>query len=202
MGRRHGGAAHQTVGPGIVIVLPGALHIAAVHHGGPDVAAGGGDLGLQLQSGAAAPGGEGGHLAALLPVGQLVLLVNGDADLLPGVQRIDHGRAVHAGNKGGGQRGVVRVHVDKRGGGGVAVINQHSQHAVALAHVVGAGEAAGIVDLVGEGEGAAVCAAALDQGNTRLAAVVAVAESGVVVVHVSLRNMRKPVHGHIRPGLM
>ena len=206
MGRRHGGAAHQTVGPGIVIVLPGALHIAAVHHGGPDVAAGGGDLGLQLQSGAAAPGGEGGHLAALLPVGQLVLLVNGDADLLPGVQRIDHGRAVHAGNKGGGQRGVVRVHVDKRGGGGVAVINQHSQHAVALAHVVGAGEAAGIVDLVGEGEGAAVCAAALDQGNTRLAAVVAVAESGVVVVHVgavarvihneALALGELPLHGH------
>ena len=142
IGGGHGGAAHLLV-------------LLALGHG-ENVAAGGGDLGLDVQGGGGAPAGEGGHLAAggLVGIHHVVQAV--EADLGPGCRQLhelcagaaaDHHGRVLAGAFGG--------HVGGHLVGGLVVIHDHGG-GVAHTHQ--------IVDLILEGD----VLAPLDQGHIGL----------------------------------
>ena len=173
----HGGTAHHAVAAGVALV--GGVDL--VDDGGPDVAAGGGDLRLQLQAGTSAPGGEGGHLAVGGILHGLVVLGNHDVHGLACLEGSLHGSAVLAVDKGAGEAGVLHADVDQFRGIGIAVIDQHAQNAPFLS-VDHSGEGLGVGDLIGKGQ-----VAALDQGKAGLAILI-----GVLIV---------PAHGVVvAPG--
>ena len=193
VGGGHGGAAHHAVVAHIVVIDAGGVggNEGGIDDGGPDVAAGGGDLGLQLQRGTCAPGGEDGHLALVRALDDLVLPADTQRGMLAlghgGLGGLIQGVAVLTGDEAGGQHGTVRAHVDQLGGIGVLVIDDDGLHGelgdiVALGGVVVApGELGGGVDLVHKADAAATA----DQGDaagTLLAVAGVVAEAGVVVV--------------------
>ena len=94
-GGGHGGAAHV------------AVAAQGIGQGGVDVAAGGGDLGLQLQLRGDAHGGELGHLTGGGVVHGTVAVENGDGLLLQGHQVV----AVGFGDEDGGDGSTLHSHI-------------------------------------------------------------------------------------------
>ena len=115
VGSGHGGTAHHGVGTGVVGVGACAAGVGGVHDGGPDVAAGCGDLRLQLQTVACTPGGELGHLTSQIPAVQTVLLFQLGQVHGAVLGGLGDGCAVHAGDEGAGHGGALGVHVDELG---------------------------------------------------------------------------------------
>ena len=129
LGRSHGGTAH------VAVVGAGQGGIS----GGVDVAANAGDLGLQLQIGGDAPGGEAGHGGVDLEdlgigVADGQSLVFGSGQCLAG--------SLGNGNTGDGAVAVIDLHQEHTGG---IVVDDAADGALLLGHGL----------LLGEGGGAA-----------------------------------------------
>ena len=144
LGGGHGGTGHH------LVLGAGGIHTVD----GPDVAAGGGDLRLQLQGAGGAPGGEDGHGVILRAVhGAAQLAADGDGT---GVV----GQAVGGGLPGGsGPDGVAVTLHDGNTGSRIGIVGQ--VHAEGLIHIVadddgGGTQLGGVVALLEEGDLAAV----------------------------------------------
>ena len=190
VGSCHGSTAHHGVGTGVVGVGTCAFVVSSIHDGGPDVAAGCGDLGLQLQAVACAPGGELGHFTSLIPGGDAVLLFQLGQVHGAVLGSLSDGCAVNTGDECAGHGCAFSVHVDQLGGGGILVIDQNGTDGVVGDGVAQGGivvaphELGGHIDLIQEAD----AAAALDQGDAVCALVLRVAveitEACIVVVGV------------------
>ena len=189
VGRRHGGAAHHGIRAVVVVIAARSPAVARIKDGGPDVAAGGGDLRLQLQAGAGAPGGEGGHLPAVGVGDDFVLLVHFcQLNRFPFIDRLDHGGTIRIGDERRRKVRVFHAHVDQLGAVGIVVINNDADNAISISSGVGARKAVGISDLVAEAErfaGSGILTAALYQGNTGSAVVISVIEISLGIVLVA-----------------
>ena len=152
LGRGHGGAGHGLIGIMAAGHFAGGSAVVAV--GRVDTAAGGGDLGLQLQAAGHAPGGEGTHgIAAPGDLGSDALRYGELAKIVEDVALL-----VRDGLSVGLQGQGIRLGDGDAGGGVVIVAEVHVKHAgLVVAHDgangTGAGGAAGLFQ---EGGGAAV----------------------------------------------